>query len=96
MVSVPGTSPGAYEIVPDYHVTNEYQFFFRVDMGLTFEFKGFDDTGITLTAEVLNVFNQNNVTSYSWFHVSPGATKAIPIPNILSPRYFNAGFKLDF
>jgi hypothetical protein len=96
MVSVPGTSPGAYEIVPDYHVTNEYQFFFRVDMGLTFEFKAFDRTGITLTAEVLNVFNQNNVTSYSWFHIFQGATKAIPIPNILSPRYFNAGFKLDF
>jgi len=96
MISVPGAAPGTYQIVPDYNVTDEYPFYFRVDMGLTFEFIILDHRKITFTAEVLNVFNQYNVTSYSWYHVFQQTTQPVPVPNILSPRYFNAGFKLEF
>jgi hypothetical protein len=96
MIRVPGPSPGSYEIVPDYLTTGEYPFYFRVDMGLTFDFRIFDNERIVFNADVLNVFNKPNVSSYSWFQGSPQATRMTPVPNILSPRYFNAGFKLYF
>jgi outer membrane receptor protein involved in Fe transport len=96
MVSVPGTTPGSYQVVPDYNTTEQYPFYFRVDMGLTFEFNIFDRKNITLTADVLNVFNQYNITSYSWYSVFPETTQPVPIPNILSARYLNLGFKVDF
>lgn len=95
MISVPGTSPGSYEIVPDYTKTRQYPFYFRVDMGLTFEYQIFNKKNIIFTAEVLNVFNHNNVTSYSWFHVSAETTQPVKVANILSPRNFNVGFKLE-
>jgi hypothetical protein len=96
MISVPGNITGSYQIVPDYNITREYPIYFRVDMGLTFEFNIPDNRKITFTAEVLNVFDQYNVTSYSWYRVFPETTQPVPVPNILSPRYFNAGFKFDF
>ena len=96
MMSVPGASPGSYEIVPNYTTTYAYPFYFRVDMGLTFEFTLLGDKKITLTAEVLNVFNKYNVTSYSWYHVFKQTTQPVPVPDILSPRYLNVGFKVDF
>jgi len=96
MISIPGATPGSYQVVPDYNVTDEYPFYFRVDMGLTFEFNILDRKKIIFTVEVLNIFNQYNVTSYSWYHVFAGATQPVPLPNILSPRYLNVGCKLNF
>lgn len=96
MTSEPGTTSGSYSVVPNYNKTEEYPFYFRVDMGLTFEFKIDNLKNLILTAEVFNVFNQYNITSYSWYHVFPQTTQPVPIPNILSKRYFNVGFKLNF
>ena len=96
MMSVPGSSPGSYQIVPNYSRTEEYPFYFRVDMGLSYELSFLADRKVTLTAEVLNVFSKNNVTSYSWFNVFRKSTQPVPVPNILSPRFFNVGLKFDF
>jgi len=96
MVSVQGATPGSYQVVPNYNVTEEYPFYFRVDMGLTYEFNIFDRRDIIFTVDVLNVFNKYNITSYSWYHVFPETTQPVPIANILSPRFFNLGFKLNF
>jgi hypothetical protein len=96
MISAHGATPGSYQVVPNYNVTEEYPFYFRVDMGLTYEFNIFDRRNIIFTVDVLNVFNKYNITSYSWYHVFPETTQPVPIPNILSPRFFNLGFKLNF
>jgi hypothetical protein len=96
MQRIPGSAPGAYEIVPNFSAPEEYPFYFRVDMGLTYEFNIVDNKRVTLTAQVLNVFNKNNVTSYSWLNLFPESTRPMPVPNILSPRFFNIGFKFDF
>ena len=96
MVSVHGATPGSYQVVPDYNVTEEYPFYFRVDMGLTYEFNIFDRKNIIFIVDVLNVFNKYNITSYSWYHVFPETAQPVPIANILSPRFFNLGFKLNF
>ncbi len=95
MISVPGTTAGTYEIVPDFNKTTEYPFYFRVDMGLTYEIALHDGAGITLSAEILNVFDKYNVSSYSWHMYQDGAKPSL-VPNILSPRYINVGFKIDF
>ncbi len=95
MITVPGTTPGSYEVVPDFTRTDEYPFYFRVDMGLTYEIPFHDGKGITLTAEVLNVFDKYNVSSYSWYVYQENAKPSL-VPNILSPRYFNVGFKFVF
>jgi outer membrane receptor for ferrienterochelin and colicin len=95
MISIPGTTPGSYEIVPDFNSIDEYPFYFRVDMGMTYEIPFHDGKRIILRAEVLNVFNKYNVSSYSWY-VYKENTKPELVPNILSPRYFNVGFKFDF
>lgn len=96
MVSVHGVTPGSYQIVPDYNVNKKYPVYFRVDMGLTFEYNIFDRRNIIFTVDVLNVFNKYNITSYSWYHVFPETTQPVPIANILSPIFFNLGFKLIF
>lgn len=94
MVSVPGTTPGSYQIIPDYNITETYPFYFRVDMGLTFKFDFLKS--VIFTADVYNIFNQYNITSYSWYHVFPETRQSVPVPNILSPRYFDVGFKMHF
>jgi hypothetical protein len=96
MVSAAGTEPGSYQIVPDYNQTLEYPFYFRVDMGLTFEFRIDKKKNIILTADVYNVFNQYNIISYSWYHVFPETPEPVAVPDILSPRYFNVEFKFNF
>lgn len=95
MMSVPGSAPGTYEIVPDFTRTREYPFYERVDMGLSYRFPFGEGKGITLIAEVLNVFDKYNVSSYSWYIFESGSRPEL-VPNILSPRYFNAGFRFDF
>ncbi len=96
MMSVPNTTTGSYEIVPDYNETYEYPFYFRVDMGLTFEFKVFHLKNLIFTAEVFNVFDKHNITSYSWYNVLPQTIAPVPVPNILSKRFFNVGLKFSF
>ena len=96
MKSVPGPTSGSYQIVPDYNVTEVYPFFMRVDMGLTFKFNILKQKEIIFTADVLNIFNNYNITSYSWYHVLPQVTQPVPVANILSPRFFNVGFKFNF
>jgi outer membrane receptor for ferrienterochelin and colicin len=95
MKGVPGQTPGTYEIVPDFTRTDEYPFYERVDMGLSYRFPFRDGKGVTLIAEVLNVFDKYNVSSYSWY-IFYDYTKPEFVPNILSPIYFNLGLKYDF
>jgi hypothetical protein len=97
LVSAPSTSPtGSPQMVPDYNDVDEYPFYFRVDMGLTYRFVFEDKRSVTLTADVLNVFDKQNIVSYSWYYIPQESPQPIRVPNILSERYFNIGVRVDF
>ncbi|MBZ0199713.1 MAG: TonB-dependent receptor, partial [Ignavibacteriaceae bacterium] len=85
-----------YHIVIDYDRVKEYPFYFRVDMGLTYKMNIGGSKNILFTAEVFNIFNKNNIASYSWYHVFPETTQPIAVPNIFSPRFFNVGAEFSF
>ena len=87
---------GANTIYPDFDRVNEFPFYFRVDMGLTFDFNLGDKYKLTISPEVYNLFNQYNVASYSWYHVLPETKQPVPVPNIYSRRFFNIGVGLKF
>ncbi len=59
------------QTVPDFNLVYPYPFCYRVDMGLTVKFPLGGRRGVTLDVEVLNVFNKNNIVSYSWYTSSP-------------------------
>ncbi len=97
LVSAPSTSPtGSPQMGPDYNDVDEYPFYFRVDMGLTYRFVFEDKRSVTLTADVLNVFDKQNIVSYSWYYIPQESPQPIRVPNILSERYFNIGVRVDF
>ena len=80
----------------DYNSVAQFPFYFRLDMGLTFRFDLDETTNITLIAEVLNVFNKNNIADYDYYTVFPISPYPIAIPQIFSKRFFNVGVNMNF
>jgi len=96
MVNASNTQPAdSYQMVPDYNDVDQYPFYFRVDMGLTYKFAFDKNRVVTLTAEVLNVFDKRNILSYSWYYVTPEFQQPIQVPNLLSTRYFDLGLRVE-
>jgi hypothetical protein len=87
---------GTSTLVVDYDRVYTFPFYFRVDMGLTFNFNLGEDYKLTITPEVYNLFNQYNIASYSWYHVLPETAQPVPVPNIYSKRFFNIGVGISF
>lgn len=97
MVNAPGTSPtNNPQMVPDYNAVQQYPWYYRVDMGLTYKFLFGQKIDVTLTADVFNVFDNRNIVAYSWYFIPQDSPQPVPIPNILSERYFNVGAKIVF
>ena len=97
LVNAPGTSPSNNpQMVPDYNVVEQYPWYYRVDMGLTYRFTLADKANVTLTADVFNVFDNRNVISYAWYYIPEESPQPVPVPNILSERYFNVGGQINF
>ncbi len=71
-----------------------YSPYFRTDMGLTTEFKIGDDQSITITADVLNIFNKQNNAGYTWIKAFKDSEKAVPIMQVISGRFFNVGVEV--
>ncbi|MCL5267494.1 MAG: TonB-dependent receptor [Bacteroidetes bacterium] len=94
LVNISGTTD-SYQIVPDYDNVDQFPFYYRVDMGLTYKFALDRKRNVTLIAEVLNVFNKNNIVSYSWY-IIPGFQQPMRVPNLLSARFFNVGTRIEF
>lgn len=96
LVNAPGAdSTISSQMVPDYNQVNGYPFYVRVDMGLTYKFVFDVRRNVVLSAEVLNVFNKNNIVSYSWYSIAPDFQTPVRVPNLLSSRYFNIGVRVD-
>jgi hypothetical protein len=89
-------STGVNTITIDYDRVGTFPFYFRVDMGLTFEINLGANNMLTISPEVYNIFNQYNIASYSYYHVLSETKQPVPIPNIYSKRFFNVGLSLGF
>ncbi len=97
LFNAPGTSPTSNpQMVPDYNVTETYPWYYRVDMGLTLRLGLIDKATTTLTIDVFNVFDNRNIDSYSWYVIPQLSPQPVPIPNVLSTRYFDVGARIDF
>jgi len=87
---------GLHNIVPDYSKTDVFPFFSRIDMGLSFAFVISEKQRLTLTADVYNIFDKQNIGSYDWYHVFPTTNYAVHVPNVYSPRFFNVAANYSF
>ncbi len=97
MVYASGTSStNSPQMVPDYSAVEQYPWYYRVDMGLTFRFAFEGMANVILTADVFNVFDNRNVLDYAWYIIPQVSPQPVPVPNILSERYFDVGVKVDF
>jgi hypothetical protein len=74
----------------------EYLLYFRADMGCSTEFTLGAGKKLTLTAEVLNVFAQNNYAGYQFIQVFKDLPYPIKVPQVLSPRFFNIQAEYEF
>ncbi len=73
-----------------------YSPYFRTDMGLTTELKIGENQSITITADVLNVFDKQNNAGYTWVKAFKDSEKAVPIMQVISGRFFNVGLEMNF
>lgn len=97
MVDAPGTSPTTNpQMVTDYNQVEQYPWYYRVDMGLTYKFVLGKREDLLLTADVFNVFDNRNIEAYSWYFIPQESPQPVPIPNVLSTRYFDVGARVDF
>ncbi len=91
------TGPGnTVQTVPDFDLVYPYPFYYRIDMGLTMKLDLGAKRSLTLSAEVLNVFDKNNIVSYSWYTIPQEFPQPLEVPNLLSARYFNVGVRAEF
>jgi hypothetical protein len=91
------TGPGnTVQTVPAFNLVYPYPFYYRIDMGLTMKFDLGSRRSLTLSVEVLNVFNKYNIVSYSWYSIPRESTAPLEVPNLLSARYFNVGARAEF
>ncbi len=95
MMNVKGPN-GVVQTVPDFNLVYPYPFYYRIDMGLTMKFNLGEKRILTLDAEVLNVFDKNNIVSYSWYTIPNEFSYPLEVPNLLSARYFNVGARVEF
>ncbi len=86
---------GLTNLETDYSSVGVFPFYFRVDMGLSFKFDLDEKTYITFTAEVLNVFDKNNIADYNYYTIFPLTRYPIGVPQIFSKRFFNVGVNLN-
>ncbi len=97
MIDAPGTSPtNNPQMVTDFTQVQVYPWYYRVDMGLTYKLPLASATNLVLTADVFNVFDNRNVVTYSWYFIPQESPQPVPIPDLLSTRYFNVGARVDF
>ncbi|GAB4367397.1 MAG: carboxypeptidase-like regulatory domain-containing protein [Calditrichia bacterium] len=73
-----------------------YNFYARVDMGLSARTKLTKTMEVNFVGEVLNVFNNSNIAGYSWFQVFPDSQQPLRIPHVFTRRSFNLGAELSF
>jgi len=86
---------GMTYLAVDYNSINVLPFYFRVDMGLSYKFDLKENTSITLIAEVLNVFDKNNIADYKFYTIHPLTRYPISVPQIFTKRFFNIGVKMN-
>lgn len=95
MMNVKGPN-GTVQTVPDFNLVYPYPFYYRIDMGLTMRFNLGEKKNLILDFEVLNVFDKNNIDSYSWYTIPNEFSYPLEVPNLLSARFFNVGARVEF
>ena len=82
---------GKTYITYDLNKVGEFPFYFRIDMGMTFDFNFKNNSKLTLIAEVLNIFDKQNIADYNWYTIFPVSKYPIAVPQLFSGRFFNVG-----
>ena len=94
-IAIKDEETGLTHLETDYNRMAKFPFYFRLDMGLSFKFNLDETTNITFIAEILNVFDKNNIADYDYYTVFPISPYPIAIPQIFSKRFFNVGVKMN-
>jgi len=73
-----------------------FPFYFRSDLGLSYAKELKSKAVITVSVELLNVFDKYNVASYTWFNLNPVFQPPIRVQNVYSQRFINLGVEYRF
>ena len=82
-------------MVVDYANPEEFLFYLRADMGLSYEHKYENGVGLVIMAEILNVFDKQNFAGYDYMLLFSDYKNTIRIPQLLSRRFFNLKFNVS-
>ncbi len=92
---VPGQRVGAFvSQVPGDRHSARYPEYRRIDLGVTKEIEFGGPLRLSLTAELLNVFDMTNTVAYTWVPNGDGIWERIPTR--LTPRTFNVRARLEY
>jgi hypothetical protein len=93
---VKNQSTNLYETVVDLDNPQVYTLYLRADMGLSAAFGIKEKSKLTITFDVMNIFDQNNYAGFDWIRVFNDSQGLIKIPKILSKRFFNLKAEYSF
>jgi len=79
----------------DYDKPQQFDFYARIDMGLSYERKYDNGVNLIIMAEVLNVFDKQNIGGYDYMLVFSDFKGAFNVPKLLSRRFINLKFNVS-
>lgn len=85
---------GNYQLTVDYNNPDEFLFYMRADMGLSYEHLYKNNMKIVVMFEILNVFDKQNFAGYDFMLLFPTTKNVVYIPQALSERFFNIKMNL--
>ncbi|GAB4327819.1 MAG: TonB-dependent receptor [Calditrichia bacterium] len=91
-----GAAGGPVYYQPDFSQRENYRFYARVDMGLTFLLVINQRVRGKLKTEVQNVFDNRNIIEYEWFQPFKDIEGLVRVPQLLTRRFFNMELELEF
>jgi len=86
---VQNQATGKNEMFVDFDSPDEFLFYMRADMGLSYTHQYDNGSLLMVMLEVLNVFDKQNFGGYDYMMIFPDYKHAIKIPQVLSRRFFN-------
>lgn len=86
---------GQNEMSVNFDSPDEFLFYMRADMGLSYTHQYSNGMNLLVMVEVLNVFDKQNFAGYDFMMIFPDYKSSIKVPQVLSSRFFNVKLNLN-
>lgn len=85
-----------YYIMINLEDREQYPFYMRADMGMTYDMKFLNILSVRFIMEVMNVFDKANVSGYTWINTIKELKQPFWAQQLYSERFFNVGMTMNF